>query len=131
MQVESVSAKYILAYDADCGPCTRFRRVVDFLDKYERIDFISLAKADEKGLLCTIPLGERYKSFHLIRPDGKVRSGAEGVLELIRILPGSKIVSPIISYFPGGKQIVRFIYHKLSRQHDRGSCAISNNSKKR
>jgi predicted DCC family thiol-disulfide oxidoreductase YuxK len=50
------SSKYILAYDADCGPCTKFRRIVDILDKYERIDFISLTKADEEGLLDNIPV---------------------------------------------------------------------------
>ena len=50
------SSKYILAYDVDCGPCTRFRRIVDILDKYEKIDFISLTKADQEGLLDKIPV---------------------------------------------------------------------------
>ena len=49
------SSKYILAYDSDCGPCTRFRHIVEILDKYERIDFVLLTKADEEGLLDEIP----------------------------------------------------------------------------
>jgi predicted DCC family thiol-disulfide oxidoreductase YuxK len=56
------SSKYILAYDANCGPCTKFKRIVDILDKYERIDFISLTKADQEGLLGSIPVRQRYKS---------------------------------------------------------------------
>lgn len=55
------SSKYILAYDANCGPCTRFRHIVDILDKYERIDFISLTKADQEGLLDKIPVEEQIQ----------------------------------------------------------------------
>jgi predicted DCC family thiol-disulfide oxidoreductase YuxK len=40
MQAKSIS-RYTIAYDADCGPCTRFAHVVDFLDRSEKIDFIN------------------------------------------------------------------------------------------
>ena len=119
------SSKYILAYDADCGPCTRFRHIVDILDKYEKIDFISLSKADQEGLLDKIPVEERYKSFHLIFPNGDAKCGSEALLELIAILPGGKIISPIIINFPGGKRAVGFIYKRFSRLHDRCSCSIN------
>src|ERR1051326_2502399 len=66
MQAKSSSSKYILAYDADCGPCTRFMHVVDLLDKREKIDFIPLTIADQQGLLDRISAPLRYKSFHLI-----------------------------------------------------------------
>jgi predicted DCC family thiol-disulfide oxidoreductase YuxK len=119
------SSKYILAYDADCGPCTKFKRTVDILDRFERIDFISLTKADEEGLLDNIPVRQRYKSFHLVSPKGEPKSGSEALLGLIAILPAGKIVSPIINCFPGGKKAVRFVYKTFSRLHDRGSCSIS------
>ena len=125
MKRGSSSSKCILVYDANCGRCTRFRHIVDILDKYERIDFISLTKADEEGLLDKIPIHQRYKSFHLIFPKGESKSGSEALLELIVILPGGKIISPIINYFPGGKKVVRFIYKKFSRLHDKGSCSIN------
>jgi predicted DCC family thiol-disulfide oxidoreductase YuxK len=67
-------------------------------------------------------------SFHLISPNGEAKSGSEALLELISILPGGKIISPIINYFPGGKLIVRFIYNRFSRLHDRVSCRIDNKS---
>ncbi|MGB6532198.1 MAG: DCC1-like thiol-disulfide oxidoreductase family protein [Candidatus Nitrosopolaris sp.] len=118
------SSKYILAYDANCGPCTKFRRMVEILDKYERIDFISLTKADQEGLLDEIPVHKRYKSFHLIFPR-ETKSGSEALLELIVILSGGKIISPIINYFPGGKKAVGFIYKRFSRLHDRRSCSIN------
>jgi len=80
MQATSSSSKYILAYDTDCGPCTRFAYVVDILDKHEKIDFISLTKADQKGLFDKIPTILRYKSFHLVMANGKVKSGSEALL---------------------------------------------------
>jgi predicted DCC family thiol-disulfide oxidoreductase YuxK len=119
------SCKYILAYDADCGPCTRFRHIVDILDQYEKIDFISLTKADQEGLLDKIPVHQRYKSFHLIFPKGETKSASEALLELIAILPGGSIISPIINNSPGGKEAVRFIYERFSRLHDIGSCNIN------
>jgi predicted DCC family thiol-disulfide oxidoreductase YuxK len=105
--------------------CTRFKRTVDIRDKYEKIDFISLTKADQEGLLNKIPVHHCYKSFHLIFPRGEAKSGSDTVLELIVILPGGKITSPIINYIPGVRKAVRFIYKRLSRLHDRGSCSIN------
>ena len=125
MQTESLSPKYVLAYDADCGPCTKFSHAVDILDRYQKIDFISLTRADKEGLLDKIPASRRYTSFHLILPNREeVKSGSDAVVELIAILPGGKVISPVINYFPGGKQIVHFIYTRFSRLHDGGSCNI-------
>ena len=125
MQAKS-SLRYILAYDADCGSCTRFMHVVDFLDKYEKIDFISLTRADQQGLLDKISAPLRYKSFHLIFPDGETKSGSEALLDLITILPLGRVISLIINYFPGCKQIMRFIYNRFSRLHNTGSCNVNN-----
>jgi predicted DCC family thiol-disulfide oxidoreductase YuxK len=130
MQSESLSSRYILAYDADCGPCTRFSHAVDILDKYEKLDFISLIEADQKGLLDRIPPSMRYKSFHLIFPGrDEVKSGSDALIKLVAILPGGRVISPIINYFPGAKQIVHFIYTKFSKLHDGSSCNINNKKK--
>jgi predicted DCC family thiol-disulfide oxidoreductase YuxK len=132
MQAESLPSRYILAYDADCGPCTRFRHAVDIFDIYQKIDFISITEADRKGLLDKISASMRYKSFHLIFPDREeVKSGSDALIKLIAILPGGRVIYPIINYLPGGKQIVHFVYTKFSRLHDMGSCSINNNGKKK
>jgi predicted DCC family thiol-disulfide oxidoreductase YuxK len=124
MQAKSTSSKYILAYDTDCDLCTRFAHVVNSLDKYQKIDFISLTIADQQGLLDRISAPLRHRSFHLISSNGKAKSGFEALLELIAILPGGRIISPIINYLPGGKLIMRFIYNRFSKLHDRASCHI-------
>ena len=124
MQKESLQKRYLIAYDVDCGPCTKFKRIVDRLDIYHKIDFISLSSADQDGLLDTISPSLRYKSFHLISPAGQVESAAEALLKLIRILPGGKIVSPLIKNVPGARWFVRFVYTRFSKLHDRGSCPV-------
>ena len=128
MQTKSSSSRHILAYDADCGPCTRFAHVVDLLDRRQKIHFISLNMADQQGLLDRISAPLRYKSFHLILPNGDTKSGSVALAELIAILPAGKILSIIINYCPGARRIVEFIYNRFSRLHDRGSCRISSDN---
>ena len=118
-------ARYILSYDADCGPCTRFRHSIDYLDRHDRMEFISLISADAKGLLDSIPPELRFNSFHLIFPDGSVSSGSEALLDVITILPGGKVSSVMISHFPGLKGFIRFIYGRLSKLHDGSSCSTN------
>lgn len=100
----------------------RFKCIVDFLDAYHRIDFLSLTKADELGLLNRIPQSLRYTSFHLVSHTGCIWSGAEALLVLIDLLPLGSHISKIIALAPGGKRITKFVYSKFSRIHGAGSC---------
>ncbi len=114
-----------MAYDADCGPCTTFKRVVDFLDRYDKIDFVSFIDANNSGILDEIPFSIRFSSFHLIFPTGKIMSGSDALLDLIKIFPLGFIVSKSIEFIPGGKNIVKFVYHKFSLLRNRSSCNIN------
>src|SRR5579875_138134 len=100
--------RYHLVYDADCTLCSRFKRVVDFLDKYEKLDYVSLREAEACGLLDSIPNGRRHSSFHLVSPKGKVTSGSQAIPELVRLLPSGTIVSFLISHFPKAERILNF-----------------------
>lgn len=80
-------SNYVMVYDADCGPCTRFKDAISFLDIHNRIDFIPLIEADRIGFLNQIPRSLRFKSFHLISPAGEIRSGDNAVIDLIGLLP--------------------------------------------
>jgi predicted DCC family thiol-disulfide oxidoreductase YuxK len=115
-------SNYILAYDADCGPCTRFKHMVDLLDAHHRIDFLSLSEADKSGLLNGIPHSKKYSSFHLISPDGEILSGADGLLRLVAIFPLGNRISKLIALTPAGKRMIRFVYKTFSRLHDSPSC---------
>ena len=120
-------SNYVLVYDANCAPCRRFKHIVDNLDVYQSIHFISLIKADEQGLLERIPQSIRFKSFHLLSPNGDILSGPEALLELIRVLPLGHVISKFILLVPGGRQLTKALYFMCSRLHDKGSCHIENN----
>jgi predicted DCC family thiol-disulfide oxidoreductase YuxK len=115
-------SKYVIAYDADCGPCTRFKNAVDILDRYNRLDFLSLSKADELGLLDKIPQSLKYASFHLISPSGDVISGADALPHLIGLFPLGRPISKGITLLPGAKRMTRFVYSAFSRLRESGSC---------
>jgi predicted DCC family thiol-disulfide oxidoreductase YuxK len=115
-------ANHILAYDVDCGPCTRFKRIVELLDARHRIDFLSLHKADKLGLLKGIPHPMRYISFHLICPDGEILSGADGLVRLVAILPLGNQISKLIALTPGGEWMIKLLYKTFSRLHNSPTC---------
>ena len=121
--------RYLLAYDADCGPCTRFKRLVDLLDAYHKIDFLSLTDANEHGLLNRIPESLRFESFHLISTNGDIQSGSDALLDLIGVFPLGSAISKIIIFFPGGEQTIKFLYDTFSRLHDASSCHLNGNVK--
>jgi predicted DCC family thiol-disulfide oxidoreductase YuxK len=114
--------KLVLAYDADCGPCTRFKHLVDFIDAENQVDFISLMEADETGLLDKIPRSARHTSFHLVFPSGEILSGSAAIPSLIELLPHGKTISRVITSAPGGPRSISFVYSGFARLHDRGSC---------
>jgi len=113
--------KHLLAYDADCGPCTKFKEIVDFMDPKERIAFLSLNEADDLGLLDRVPRPKRHTSFHLIFSDSDVQSGAEAIPSVVELFPLGELFSKGLSA-PVGRRLVAFVYSVFSRLHDSGSC---------
>jgi predicted DCC family thiol-disulfide oxidoreductase YuxK len=115
--------KSLLIYDAECAPCSKFKHLIDWLDKYNRLDYISLARADFLGILNPVPFSQRHRSFHLILPPGEILSGSRAIPNLLSLLPLGKVVVALIYKIPIGEKIVNFVYSTLSRLHDSGSCS--------
>ena len=114
--------EYLLAFDADCGPCRRFRNAVGFLDTFGRLDFMSLERAEDSGLLDAIPFAKRHSSFHLVSPDGTALSGANALPKLISLLPSGTLLSRLLREAPGGLKTAAFVYSVASRLHNTGTC---------
>jgi len=123
------SDQFILVYDANCGPCSKFRRTVDWFDKYNRLKYLSLEDADEDGVLNALPMQKRHTSFHLVSPDGAVRSGSEAIPDLISLLPSRSVLSLVVRSAPIGRNVIGFVYTTLSRLHDSGSCSYEPKSR--
>ena len=114
--------KYLLVYDSDCGPCSRFSNVIRWLDKYGRVKYSSLIGAGEQGLLDRVPKESRYKSFHLISPEGSILSGSFAIPILIGLFPLGSGVASLIRRVPIGQQVVSFFYNTTARLHNGNSC---------
>jgi len=116
---------HVLVYDSHCGPCTRFRNVVEFLDTKGRIGFLSLVQADSDGLLDSIQAARRHRSFHLIAPDGTVASGAAALPPLVGLLPAGRTFERMMELSLPVSLATRILYSTFSRLHDSGSCTYS------
>ena len=113
--------KYLLVYDDGCGPCTRFRNAVGFLDVRRRLDYVGLDEAGRSGVLDSVPVPSRHRSFHLVSPGGRVWSGASALPPLAGLVPGGGAVSEVMKV-PPVFAAASFVYSVLSRLHDSGYC---------
>ena len=123
----------VVAYDAGCGPCSRFKAILGFLDVRHNLTFVSLQDAERAGLLDGIMPLQRYASFHLVSSTGGAppRSGADALLPLFGALLGrgattttTMTLSPHpLESVPGLKAGLAFAYSILSRLHDVGACS--------
>jgi len=120
----SSGSRCVLVYDADCGPCSRFKRAIDFFDARRRLDFASIDSAEVSGMLDQIPASYRRTSFHLVRTGARIESGAEAIPSLVAILPAGAVVSRAIRSIPCGARAVSFVYSTASRLHDSESCRV-------
>jgi predicted DCC family thiol-disulfide oxidoreductase YuxK len=112
----------VLAYDARCGPCSRFRSIAEFLDARHLIGFESIESVSSRGLLDVLPLNLRHRSFHLVYPSGEVLSGARAVPGLVGMfLPRLLHAGPLVAS-PAARAVLSFAYSTLARLHGSGSC---------
>jgi predicted DCC family thiol-disulfide oxidoreductase YuxK len=118
-------SNYIIVYDADCGPCRKFKHLLNCLDVYHQMKFVSLTEADQVGLLNRIPQSLKYKSFHLISSNLDIQSGGEALLGLIGLFPLGHPISKLIILAPGGKRMMTSVYSIFSKLHDADSCKLN------
>lgn len=114
---------FILVYDEDCGTCTWFKHAIQFLDPRRKITFVSHEGADKSGLLDGVAADHRYRSFHMISPDGSVYSASDGLAKTIQLLPAGTVISKAVASLPSGMKSLRFLYDAFSRLHERGRCS--------
>jgi predicted DCC family thiol-disulfide oxidoreductase YuxK len=92
----SAGAVYLL-YDAECGPCTEFKRLVKDLDLSHKINPVPLQRDFAYNLVRTeMTHQEMMRSMHVVYHDlhsidhvdeKRVFSGGDALMELIRFLP--------------------------------------------
>ena len=91
----------IVLYDSDCGFCKRMLAKFLLWDRGRRLRPVALQSDEAGGLLAGMPEDERMASWHLVTPDGSVRSGGEAVAPLLRLLPGGSPLAWIAERLSG------------------------------
>ncbi|MBO0889071.1 DUF393 domain-containing protein [Candidatus Bathyarchaeota archaeon] len=115
---------WLVLYDADCGMCTRFKKTIKLLDGHRNLTFMSIDRAEQIGLLDSLPDSRRHSSFHLVRPDKRVESGEKALPDLIRLLPAGRLVFRVILSIPAALKMLNIVYFTASRLHETGSCKM-------
>ena len=115
--------KPILVFDSGCGPCTRFKNAISFLDTREKMRYVGLDNADQEGLLQAVPANLRHRSFHLVSSDGQAWSGAAAFPELARLLPAGRLSGALLQRSVLASRAAGWLYLVFSRLHDVGACS--------
>jgi predicted DCC family thiol-disulfide oxidoreductase YuxK len=111
-------------YDADCGACSTFKRLVSFFDASHSVDFVPINEAARLGLLDRVPRTQWYSSSRMLSPDGTISGGGDALVALLASLPGGLLPSRAVMALPYGPRSARWLYDVVSRLHG-GSCTQS------
>ena len=89
-----------ILYDRDCGFCRWALAKVLAWDRDHRLRPVPI-QSDEGGeLLAGMSEAERMASWHLVTPDGAVRSAGAATGPLTRMLPGGRPAAAVAEAFP-------------------------------
>lgn len=106
----------VLFYDANCPFCRWSMAKILQWDRQGRIRPVALQDPEADRLLPDMDEETRMKSWHLVTPDGRVRSAGAAAPSLFRLLPGGQPVATIASTFPRTTQRA---YRWVSEHRDR------------
>ena len=90
----------VLLYDSDCGFCRWSLGKVLAWDRRGRLRPASLQSKEAKELLAGMSEAERMGSWHLVGPDGELRSAGAGIAPLLRLLPGGSPLAAVAARMP-------------------------------
>lgn len=91
---------HTILYDADCGFCRSSLALILAWDRAERLRPVALQEPAADRLLAHLSPEERMASWHLVSPDGTVRSAGQAFEELFRLLPAGGVPSALAGRFP-------------------------------
>lgn len=118
-----VDREYILLFDRDCGICSAFSRWIQALDiRRRRVRLQTIQSSQD--LLRGMPEEQVFDAFHIISPDGQVRTGGDAVPLLIQALPMGGGIGRVVDGSPPLMSRVRDLYEFLTRFRERLVCGV-------
>jgi predicted DCC family thiol-disulfide oxidoreductase YuxK len=111
-----MTADHILLYDADCGFCRWSLDKILARDRDGRIRPMPLHSPEADALLPGMDEATKMASWHLVLPDGTVRSAGDAVAPLLRLLPKGTSLASVASTVPG---VTRATYRLVARNREK------------
>jgi predicted DCC family thiol-disulfide oxidoreductase YuxK len=101
---------HTVLYDDDCGFCKWSLDKILAWDRGDRVRPVPIQSPEGQELLSGLPPEKRLDSWHLVVPDGTVRSAGAGAGPLARALPGGRPLGFVLDRFPGAtERAYRFV----------------------
>jgi predicted DCC family thiol-disulfide oxidoreductase YuxK len=107
--------RWVVLYDQDCGFCRWATGKLLAWDRRGRLRAVALQAPEADELLPGLGHDQQMASWHLLTPDGRVRSAGRAVAPLLRLLPGGSPLAVVAESFPG---TTNWLYDWIS--HHRG-----------
>ena len=95
-----MAGEWTLLYDRDCGFCRWSLAKVLAWDRGRRLRPAALQDPEADELLADTDGKGNMESWHLVSPDGDVRSAGTAIGPLMRLLPGGAPIAAIAERFP-------------------------------
>jgi predicted DCC family thiol-disulfide oxidoreductase YuxK len=109
-------ARWVVLYDEDCGFCRWSLDKLLAWDRRQALQSVSIQSARGRELLGGVPEELHLDSFHLVAPDGTVRSAGVAAAPLAQLLPGGRPLAALFRAFPGlTERAYRFIANHRDR----------------
>ncbi|MBI2649003.1 MAG: DUF393 domain-containing protein [Thaumarchaeota archaeon] len=126
-----------LLYDANCGPCARFRNVVVRLDVKHRLIPIPLQSGTAYELVRSqMTRARMMRAFHIvystsrsIEPTGerdRIFDAGDALIQLIRLLPLGSYTYWVAVHFRPFRTFIRWLYSRMAELRTISvSCKLS------
>ncbi|MFL5492895.1 MAG: thiol-disulfide oxidoreductase DCC family protein [Gemmatimonadales bacterium] len=111
----------VLLFDGNCGFCRRWVRRLQRWDRAGAIDYVPAA---ERGSVPGVPpLADAAldRAMHLVTRDGQVYAGARALSPLLAILPGGRLLAPLMRV-PGVQPLADWVYAWVAARRHRFGC---------
>jgi len=113
---------YVLLYDRDCGICSAVSRWIRVVDVRGRIRFQSIQSGG--ALLRGVPEERMLDAWHIVTPDGQVRTGGDAVPTLIGAFPIGAGLGRLLRESSVLMRQIHRLYAFLTRFRDRLVCRL-------
>jgi predicted DCC family thiol-disulfide oxidoreductase YuxK len=108
--------QWVVLYDQDCGFCRWAMGKLLAWDRRGRLRAVALQAHEVDELLPGLDRHQQMASWHLLTPDGRVRSAGRAVAPLLRLLPGGRPLAVVAESFP---RTTDRLYDWISRHRER------------